>query len=149
MKAHEMQQAGAMQSFGRVEYALGRLRRERDRISPTSRACVEQYLDDVEPCLDALEAATNLCEPDVFDEVAESIAESIASLGDEIATIVTERADEDMLPEIIELARVEREGLAEDVRAIRGLVSSRARIALDALAVSLTSVRLHHGRRAA
>jgi hypothetical protein len=134
-----------MESFGRVEDALARLRRERDRISPTSRACVEQYLDDVEPCVDALAAASNLCELDVFEHVAESIA----SIGDEIATIVVERVDEDMLPEIIELARVERESLAEDVRALRASVSSRARIALDALAVSLTSVRLHHGRRAA
>jgi hypothetical protein len=140
-----MHVASAMESFGRVEDALGRLRRERDRISPTSRACVEQYLDDVEPCVEALEAAMHLCELDVFEHVAESIA----AIGDEIATIVVERIDEDMLPEIIELSRIEREGLAEDVRALRGSVSGRAKIALDALAVSLTSMRLHHGRRAA
>lgn len=138
-----------MESFGRVEDALARLRRERDRISPTSRACVEQYLDDVEPCVDALEAAMNLRDIDL--DVFEHVAESIASIGDEIATMVVERIDEDMLPEVIELARVERESLAEDVRSLRSAVSSRARIALDALAVSLTSVRLHHhhGRRAA
>jgi hypothetical protein len=136
---------GDMESLGRVEDALGRLRRERDRVSPTSRACVEQYLDDVEPCVDALEAAMALCELDVFEDVTESIA----SIGDEIATMVVDRIDEDMLPEIIELARVEREGLADDVRAQRNSVSGRAKIALDALAVSLTSMRLHHGRRAA
>ena len=140
-----MHVAAAMENFGRVEDALARLRRERDRISPTSRACVEQYLDDVEPCLDALAAASSLCALEVFDHVAESIA----SIGDEIATMVTEHVDEDMLPEIIELARIEREGLAEDVRALRGEVSGRVRIALDALTVSLTAVRLHHGRRAA
>lgn len=140
-----MHVARDMESFGRVEDALARLHDERERISPTSRACVEQYLDDVEPCVDALEGAMHLCELDVFDE----IAESIAAIGDEIATMVTERVDEDMLPEVIELARVEREGLADEVRAMRSSVSSRARIALDALAVSLTSVRLHHGRRAA
>jgi hypothetical protein len=142
-----MHVARAMESFERVEDAIARLRRERDRISPTSRACVEQYLDDVEPCVDALEGAMNLCEYDL--DVFEQIAESIASIGDEIATMVVESADEEMLPEIIELARIERESLAEDVRAQRSSVSSRARIALDALAVSLTSVRLHHGRRAA
>lgn len=135
----------AMEYFGRVEDALARLRRERDRISPTSRACVEQYLDDVEPCLDALAAASSLCALEVLDH----IAESIAAIGDEIATVITEHVDEDMLPEIVELARLEREGLAEDVRALRAEVSGRVRIALDALAVSLTSVRLHHGRRAA
>lgn len=140
-----MHLASDMESFGRVEDALARLRRERDRISPTSRACVEQYLDDVEPCVEALETAMQLCALDVY----EHIAESIGSFGDEIATMVIERIDEDMLPEIVELARIEREGLAEDVRALRSSVSSRARIALDALAVSLTSVRLHHGRRAA
>jgi hypothetical protein len=140
-----MHVARDMESFERVDDALERLRRERDRTSPTSRACVEQYLDDVEPCVDALEAAMSLCELEVFEDVAESIA----SLGEEIATIVVDRVDEEMLPEIIELARVERESLADDVRAMRGSVSSRARIALDALAVSLTSVRLHHGRRAA
>lgn len=143
-----MHAAGAMESFGRVEDALARLRRERDRIAPCARACVEQYLDDVEPCVEALEHAMHLCEDDGLD-VFEHIAESIASIGDEIATIVVDRVDEDMLPEIVELARIEREGLAEDVRALRGCVTSRARIALDALAVSLTSVRLHHGRRAA
>lgn len=137
----------AMDSFDRVEDALARLRRERGRVSPTSRACVEQYLDDVEPCVDALEAAMNLCDEDL--DVFDDVAESIAAIGDEIATIVVDRIDEDMLPEIIELARVERESLADDVRAHRSSVSSRARIALDALAVSLTSVRLHHGRRAA
>ena len=135
----------AMEYFGRVEDALARLRRERDRISPTSRACVEQYLDDVEPCLDALAAASSLCALEVLDHMAESIA----AIGDEIATVITEHVDEDMLPEIVELARLEREGLAEDVRALRAEVSGRVRIALDALAVSLTSVRLHHGRRAA
>lgn len=141
-----MHDAGDMESFGRVEDALARLRRERDRIAPCARACVEQYLDDVEPCVEALESAMQLCELEVFEQ----IAESIASIGDEIAVIVVEQHDdEDMLPEIIELARVEREGLAEDVRALRGSVSARAKLALDALAVSLTAVRLHHGRRAA
>lgn len=140
-----MHVARDMESFGRVEDALARLHDERARISPTSRACVEQYLDDVEPCVDALEGAMHLCELEVFEE----IAESIAAIGDEIATMVLEHVDEDMLPEIIELARGEREGLADEVRAMRSSVSSRARIALDALAVSLTSVRLHHGRRAA
>lgn len=144
-----MQQGGAMESLGRVEDALSRLRRERDRIAPCSRACVEQYLDDVEPCVDALEHAISLADDDVFGDVADSVAESIAAFGDEIAYVVVERVDEEMLPEIVELARVEREGLAEDVRALRNCVSSRAKIALDALAVSLTSVRLHHGRRAA
>lgn len=140
-----MHVGGDMESFDCVEDALERLRRELDGASPESRACVEQYLDDVEPCVDALEAAMSFCELDVFEEVAECIA----SIGDEIATMVIEKVDEEMLPEIIELARTEREGLADEVRAQRGAVSSRARIALDALAVSLTSVRLHHGRRAA
>lgn len=144
-----MHEGGVMESLGRVEDALSRLRRERDRVSPCARACVEQYLDDVVPCASALEAAVALSDPDVFEAVADSIAESIAAFGDEIATIVTERSDEEMLPEIVELARVEREGLAEDVRALRGRVSSRAKIALDALAVSLTAMRLHYGRRAA
>ena len=143
--AHGMHVRDAMESFGRVEDALARLRGERDRISPESRSCVEQYLDDVGPCVDALAGAMHLCELEVFEHVGESIA----AIGDEIATIVVERNDEEMLPEIIELARVERESLAEDVRALRSSVSSRARIALDALAVSLTSMRLHHGRRAA
>ena len=140
-----MHVGGDMESFGRVEDALARLRRERGRISPASRACVEQYLDDVEPCVDALASAMSFCDLDIFEHVAESIA----SMGDEIATVVSEQVDEEMLPEIIELARVERESLAEDVRAMRASVNSRARIALDALAVSLTSMRLHHGRRAA
>jgi hypothetical protein len=134
-----------MESLGRVDDVLGRLRRERDRVAPAPRACVEQYLDDVEPCVEALESAMQLCELEVFDH----IAESISSIGEEIATIVVDEIDEDMLPEIIELARIEREGLAEDVRALRASVSARAKLALDALAVSLTAVRLHHGRRAA
>src|SRR5690606_26896654 len=109
------------ESLGRVEDALSRLRRERDRLPPSARACVEQYLDDVEPCVEALEQAMSHCELSVFEHVAESIA----AIGDEIATIVVERVDEDMLPEVIELARVEREGLAEDVRAMRGSAAGR------------------------
>jgi hypothetical protein len=131
-----------MDSLARAKDTIGRLRRERDRLDPVARGCVERYIDDVEPCLDALESAMRLADLDVLFE---AIAESVGAFGDEIASIVVERhaAEADLLPELVALARVEREGFAEDARRLRGAagLSPRARLALGALAVSLAAVR--------
>lgn len=146
-----MHPRGGMESFGRATSSLERLRRALDRLAPTERVCVERYLDEVEPCADALVEAARFVTPGTGETLA-AVAESISAFADEIASIVVERhaGDEDLLPDIVALAAVEREGLAEDVRRARERadVSPRARLALDALAVSLVAVR-RPARRAA
>ncbi len=146
-----MHSAPRMESFGRAASSLDRLRRERDRLGPAERACVDRYLEEVEPCAEALAEAARFAR-DAAIETLDAVAESISAFADEIATIVIERhaGDEDLLPDILDLARVEREGLAEDVRRVREqtAVPARARLALDALAVSLVALR-RHVRRAA
>ena len=138
-----------MNGFARAKDTIERLRRERDRLDPAPRECVERYIEDVSPCLDALEDAMRLADLDVLFE---AIAESIGAFGDEIASIVVERhaADVDLLPGLVALARVERESFAEEARRLRGAagLTSRARLALGALAVSLVTSR-RPGRRPA
>lgn len=154
VEARRVHPAPRMEAFGHATSSLERLRRERDRLGPTERACVESYLDEVEPCAEALADAARFAAGSAV-ETLDAVAESIGAFADEIATIVIERhgGDEDLLPDILALARVEREGLAEEVRRLReapgrGDLSARARLALDALAVSLVAVR-RHARRAA
>lgn len=146
-----MQPRSDMESFGRVDDTLARLRRERDRLGPAARACVDLYLEEVEPCAEALERAARFA-ANLAPEVLDGIAESIAAFADEIASIVVERhsGDAELLPDIVALARIERESFADDVRRARAraLAGSRARTVLDALAVSLTTVR-RQTRRAA
>jgi len=137
-----MQPAARMDTFARAIDTLTRLRRERAALGPSARACVDRYIEEVEPCLEALEAAMAHADLDVLFE---GIAESIGAFADEIASIVVERhgGDADLLPELVALARVEREGFADDARRLRTAsgLPLRARHALDALAVSLVAIR--------
>jgi hypothetical protein len=122
--------------------------------SASVRKAILDYLDDVAPCLPALEhAATAGTDATLSDDaiaratgILATVYESIVAFGDEIRLVLLDGRESEisMLPDILGLARTEREELADLVRASRlpPPRCARASSALQALAVTLVTVRV-------
>jgi hypothetical protein len=130
--------------MARAERMRDEVRTEHDHSSrPEVAFALQTYLTDVEPCIDHLrEAALSLEDTMVTDTLA-AVYESIVAFGDEL--LVASDEEPSMLPDLLDLARTEREELVEEVRRARhGQSNLRTSRALEGLAVALVTVhRLH------
>jgi hypothetical protein len=110
----------------------------------------EAALRDVVRCLAARAESGEDCEAE--SRVVSYVYESATDFAEEVHDILTNEDDEDtaILPDVIALARVERESLAEDVRRFAASSeSTRIRTCFAALAIALVTERSVRIRRAA